>query len=70
MKFYLLSAAHIPGRRARCPKEEESDERKVPLGADKMGHGAWEFARNQQQPEVCSLIRLEVMLFQSEKGRR
>ena len=31
---------------------------------------AWEFARSQEQPEVSSLIRLVVVLFQSEDGKR
>ena len=31
---------------------------------------AWEFARNQEQLEVFSSIRLEVMLFQSEDGKK
>ena len=31
---------------------------------------AWEFSWNREQPEVCSFIRLEVMLFQSEDNKR
>ena len=31
---------------------------------------AWEFSWNREQPEVCSFIRLEVMLFQSEDIKR
>ncbi len=31
---------------------------------------AWEFAINWEQPKVCSLIRLEIMLFQSEDGKK
>ena len=30
----------------------------------------FEFAINLEQPENCSLIRLEVMLFQSEDGKK
>ena len=31
---------------------------------------AWEFSKNREQPEVCSSIRLEVMLFQSKDNKR
>ena len=31
---------------------------------------AWEFAKNQEQPQVCRLIRLEVTLILSENGKR
>ena len=31
---------------------------------------AWEFATNWDQPEVCSFIRLEVTLLQSEDDKR